>query len=152
MIRQQSGCSKECKLRHPLSLCYDVSMKFQVKSLRLAPAGRKKIEMAEHEMPVLGTIRADFKKRKPFRGLTIAACLHITKETAVLLETLKVGGAKVVACGSNPLSTQDDVAAALAKAGIAVFAWKHQTDKTTINASTPCSTPSRTLPWTTVLI
>ncbi len=104
-------------------------MKFKVKSLRLAQAGRKKIELAEHDMPVLGSIRADFKKKKPLRGLTIAACLHITKETAVLLETLRVGGAKVAACGSNPLSTQDDVAAALAKAGIAVFAWKGQNDR-----------------------
>lgn len=104
-------------------------MKYKVKRLALAGAGRKKIELAERDMPVLGSIRLACRKRKPFKGLTIATCLHITKETALLLETLRVGGARVVACGSNPLSTQDDVAAALAKSGIEIFAWKHQTDR-----------------------
>ena len=67
---------------------------------------------------------AEFKKNQPFKGLTVAMCLHVTKETAVLAKAVKAGGAKVVLCCSNPLSTQDDVAAALAEEGINVFAWK----------------------------
>jgi len=77
-------------------------------------------------MPVLNQIKSRFSKEKPLKGLTLGACLHVTKETAVLAETLAVGGAKVVLCGSNPLSTQDDVAAALADEGIHVFAWRGQ--------------------------
>jgi adenosylhomocysteinase len=77
-------------------------------------------------MPVLNQIKSRFSKEKPLKGLTLGACLHVTKETAVLAETLAAGGAKVVLCGSNPLSTQDDVAAALADEGINVFAWRGQ--------------------------
>jgi len=77
-------------------------------------------------MPVLNQIKSRFSKEKPLKGLTLGACLHVTKETAVLAETLAAGGAKVVLCGSNPLSTQDDVAAALADEGIQVFAWRGQ--------------------------
>ncbi len=75
-------------------------------------------------MPVLMKIRERFSKEKPLRGIRIAACLHVTKETAVLMETLRDGGAEVALCGSNPLSTQDDVAAALAREGVSVFAWR----------------------------
>lgn len=78
-------------------------------------------------MPVLSQIRERFSKEKPLKGTTLSACLHITKETAVLAETLQAGGAKLVLCGSNPLSTQDDVAAALVEKGIHVFAWREQT-------------------------
>jgi len=99
-------------------------MDYKVKDISLADKGRLKIDWAESHMPVLMDIRKDFEKNKPFDGLTIAACLHVTKETAVLAETLQVGGAKVALCGSNPLSTQDDVSAALAKNGINVFAWR----------------------------
>ena len=74
-----------------------------------------------------GQIKNRFAKEKPLKGLTLGACLHVTKETAVLVETLIAGGAKVVLCGSNPLSTQDDVAAALANEGVNVFAWRGQT-------------------------
>jgi adenosylhomocysteinase len=77
-------------------------------------------------MPVLNQIKARFAKEKPLKGLTLGGCLHVTKETAVLAEALAAGGAKVVLCGSNPLSTQDDVAAALAHEGIHVFAWRGQ--------------------------
>jgi adenosylhomocysteinase len=77
-------------------------------------------------MPVLNQIKTRFSKEKPLKGLTLGACLHVTKETAVLAEALAAGGAKVVLCGSNPLSTQDDVAAALADEGINVFAWRGQ--------------------------
>jgi len=100
--------------------------KFQVKDKTLAPQGHLQIEWASNHMPVLNQIKTRFSKEKPLKGLTLAACLHVTKETAVLVETLAAGGAKVVLCGSNPLSTQDDVAAALADEGINVFAWRGQ--------------------------
>jgi adenosylhomocysteinase len=99
---------------------------FQVKDKSLAPLGHLQIEWAAAHMPVLMQIKNRFAKEKPLKGLTLAACLHVTKETAVLVETLVAGGAKVVLCGSNPLSTQDDVAAALAAEGVHVFAWRGQ--------------------------
>ncbi|MGF3523144.1 MAG: adenosylhomocysteinase, partial [Candidatus Bathyarchaeia archaeon] len=99
---------------------------FQVKDKSLAPQGRLQVEWATAHMPVLTQIKARFMKTKPFKGLTLGACLHVTKETAVLVETLVAGGATVALCGSNPLSTQDDVAAALAEEGVHVFAWRGQ--------------------------
>ncbi|HLN44788.1 MAG TPA: adenosylhomocysteinase [Candidatus Sulfotelmatobacter sp.] len=99
---------------------------FQVKDKSLAPQGHLQIEWAAKHMPVLTQIKARFSKEKPLKGLTLAGCLHVTKETAVLAETLSAGGADVALCGSNPLSTQDDVAAALADEGIHVFAWRGQ--------------------------
>jgi len=96
----------------------------KVKDPKLAAEGRLKIEWAENHMPVLMKIREQFAKEKPLKGVTIAACLHVTKEAAVLMRTLKDGGAAVGLCGSNPLSTQDDIAAALAEDGINVFAWR----------------------------
>ena len=101
---------------------------FKVKDESLAEQGKLKIEWAEQKMPVLMKIREEFKKSKPFENLTVAACLHVTKETAVLMGTLRDGGATIALCASNPLSTQDDVAAALAEEGINVFAWKEQTN------------------------
>ena len=98
----------------------------QVKDNSLTPQGHLQIEWASKHMPVLNQIKSRFSKEKPLKGLTLGACLHVTKETAVLAETLASGGAKVVLCGSNPLSTQDDVAAALADEGIHVFAWRGQ--------------------------
>jgi adenosylhomocysteinase len=100
---------------------------FQVKDKSLAPQGHLQIEWASAHMPVLNQIKARFSKEKPLEGLTLGACLHVTKETAVLMETLLVGGAKIALCGSNPLSTQDDVAAALAEKGVHVYAWRGQT-------------------------
>ncbi|MCX6815127.1 MAG: adenosylhomocysteinase [Candidatus Aenigmarchaeota archaeon] len=96
----------------------------KVKDPKLAGEGKKKIAWAEDHMPVLMRIREEFRKDKPLKGLTIAACLHVTKETAVLMRTLRDGGAAVGLCGSNPLSTQDDIAAALAEDGINIFAWR----------------------------
>ena len=91
----------------------------------LAHEGVKRITWAEREMPVLRQIRKRFLKEKPLEGLKIAACLHVTTETANLMLTLRDGGADVALCASNPLSTQDDVAAALAKEyGVATFAIK----------------------------
>jgi len=99
---------------------------FKVKDLNLAPQGALLVEWASKHMPVLAQIRARFEKEKPLEGITIGACLHVTKETAVLAETLKAGGATVALCGSNPLSTQDEVAAYLATKGIKVYAWRDQ--------------------------
>ena len=97
---------------------------FAVKDKKLAGQGKKLIHWAEDHMPVLMKIRRDFEKNKPLEGLTIGCCLHVTKETAVLVKTLKAGGAKVALCGSNPLSTNDAVAAALVDEGIFVYAWR----------------------------
>jgi adenosylhomocysteinase len=99
---------------------------FQVKDKSLAPQGHLQIEWAAKHMPVLNIIKTRFEKEKPLKGQTIAACLHVTKETAVLIKVLIAGGANVALCGSNPLSTQDDVAAALADSGVHVFAWRGQ--------------------------
>ncbi|MBL7129713.1 MAG: adenosylhomocysteinase [Ignavibacteria bacterium] len=97
--------------------------KFKVKDLKLASQGRKRIEWAESRMPVLGALREKYKKTKPFKGYRIAGCLHVTKETAVLVKTFVDAGADVSWSGCNPLSTQDDVAASLASEGVSVFAW-----------------------------
>ena len=99
---------------------------FQVKDKSLAPQGHLQIEWASRHMPVLNLIKSRFEKEKPLKGLTLGACLHVTKETAVLVQALTAGGAKIALCGSNPLSTQDDVAAALADKGLHVFAWRGQ--------------------------
>ena len=99
---------------------------FQVKDKSLAPQGHLQIEWAAKHMPVLNIIKNRFEIEKPLEGQTIAACLHVTKETAVLIKVLIAGGANVALCGSNPLSTQDDVAAALADSGVHVFAWRGQ--------------------------
>lgn len=99
---------------------------FQVKDKSLAAQGHLQIEWASKHMPVLNIIKERFEKEKPLQGQTLAACLHVTKETAVLIKTLIAGGANVALCGSNPLSTQDDVAAALADSGVHVFAWRGQ--------------------------
>ena len=106
-------------------------MKYDVKNIKLSKKGALRIEWARNNMPVLGLVMARFKKEKPLTGLTIAACLHVTTETAVLMEVLKAGGANVALCASNPLSTQDDVAASLvANLKIPVFAIKGEDTKT----------------------
>jgi adenosylhomocysteinase len=98
-------------------------MNFDIKDKSLADAGQLRIEWAEQEMPVLRAIRERFRRERPLAGLTLAGCLHITTETANLARTLQAGGAEVYLCASNPLSTQDDVAAALVvHYGIPVFA------------------------------
>ncbi|HII39040.1 TPA: adenosylhomocysteinase [Candidatus Micrarchaeota archaeon] len=95
-----------------------------VKDISLAPQGKVDVEWAERHMPVLLSIRKRFEAEKPLKGMRIAACLHVTKETAVLMRTLRAGGAEVALCASNPLSTQDEVAAALAADGFKVYAVK----------------------------
>ena len=106
-------------------------MKFHIKNIRLAKEGQNRIDWAEREMQVLRQIRQRFKKERPLRGRRIAACLHVTTETANLMITLKAGGAEAILCASNPLSTQDDVSAALVKNHhIPVFAIKGEDNKT----------------------
>jgi adenosylhomocysteinase len=95
-----------------------------VKDLRLAEKGRGRIEWSARSMPVLADIRTRFAKQKPLKGMRVSACLHVTSETAGLAQTLVAGGADLVLCASNPLSTQDDVAAALVEEGISVYAIK----------------------------
>jgi adenosylhomocysteinase len=102
-----------------------------VKNISLAAEGRLKIEWAELSMPVLRQVRERFAKEQPLKGIRLGACLHVTTETAVLMLTLKAGGAQVSLCASNPLSTQDDTAAALVKEyDIPVFAHKGEDNKT----------------------
>jgi adenosylhomocysteinase len=104
---------------------------YDVRDLALADAGQRRIEWAEQEMPVLRLIRERFAREKPLAGIRITACLHVTTETASLMRTLKAGGADARLCASNPLSTQDDAAAALvAKYGVPVFAIKGEDHET----------------------
>jgi adenosylhomocysteinase len=105
--------------------------KHDVKDLSLAPEGVRRIMWADRQMPVLTAIRERFEREQPLRGYRVSACLHVTTETANLMRTLKAGGADVVLCASNPLSTQDDVAAALVEEfGIPVFAIKGEDNDT----------------------
>ena len=99
---------------------------YKVADLSLAEAGRKRIEWAESRMPVLMRLRDEYSQTKPFKGYKITGCLHVTKETAVLIETLQACGAEVAWSGCNPLSTNDEVAAALAENGIEIYAWYGQ--------------------------
>ena len=102
-----------------------MSKKYDVKDINLAQIGKLRIEWAEKQMPVLDLIKHDFLKKKHLKGIRVSACLHVTSETAAIMKTLKAGGAEIALCASNPLSTQDDVAASLVKdSGISVFAIK----------------------------
>jgi adenosylhomocysteinase len=108
-----------------------MSKNFDVKDMSQAETGRKRIDWAENEMPVLRLIRERFAKERPFKGLRVSACLHVTSETANLMRTLAVGGADVVLVASNPLSTQDDVAASLVQHDeIPVYAIKGEDNET----------------------
>ena len=100
----------------------------RVKNPSLAAQGQLKIDWAKDHMPVLGKIRTRFGKELPFQGLTIGMCMHLEMKTAVLGQLLQAGGATVAITGSNPLSTQDDVAAALAASGPNVYAWRGVTE------------------------
>jgi adenosylhomocysteinase len=105
-------------------------MNYEVKDIHLADKGALRVQWAGRDMPVLNVIRERFQREKPLKGLRIAACLHVTTETGVLAATLKAGGATVHLCASNPLSTQDDVAAYLAQEGIPTFAIKGEDSDT----------------------
>jgi adenosylhomocysteinase len=114
-------------------------MKYDVKDLKLAPAGKNRIEWAEKFMPVLRTIRERFSKEKPLKGVKMACCLHVTTETANLMITLKAGGADAYLCASNPLSTQDDVAASLVvNNNIPVFAVRAESNDVYYNHINAC--------------
>src|SRR5262252_591877 len=102
-----------------------------IKDAKLAPGGKKRILWADRDMPVLAAIRARFEKEKPLAGLKMSACLHVTAETAGLARTLKAGGADLLLVASNPLSTQDDVAASIVHDfGIAVHAIRGEDNDT----------------------
>jgi adenosylhomocysteinase len=106
-------------------------MEYDIKDVKLAKEGLLRVEWANQSMPVLNNIKKRFAKEKPLKGKRIAACLHVTTETASLMQTLKAGGARLTLCASNPLSTQDDVAASLVKHDkISVFAIKGEDNKT----------------------
>jgi adenosylhomocysteinase len=102
-------------------------MSYEVKDLSLADQGARNMDLAELRMPALLKIRAEFEKKKPLKGITVGMALHVTKETGILVRTLRAGGANVAITGCNPLSTQDDVAARLAKEGVSVYAYKGET-------------------------
>ncbi len=104
-------------------------MAYDVRDIDLAPEGEQAIKWAEQHMPVLERIRGRFSEEKPFEGVTIGVALHIESSTAVLLRTLQAGGAEVVGTGSNPLSTDDDVAAALAEEGAKMYVWRGETEE-----------------------
>lgn len=105
-------------------------MDYDIADASLAELGGRRIEWAARRMPVLGAIRESFDRDKPLSGITIGACMHVTSETANLMHVLRSGGAEVTLCASNPLSTQDDVAAALVAEGIPVFAVRGEDDDT----------------------
>src|SRR5829696_1997867 len=90
-------------------------MEYRVKDITLAYSGKKRIDWAESHMPVLNELRKKYESSKPLQGIKVGGCLHVTKETGVLVRTLKAAGAEISWCGCNPLSTQDDVAASLAR-------------------------------------
>src|SRR5215472_10823772 len=98
-------------------------MPHDIRDLSLAESGQRRIAWAARHMPVLGQITGEFVAEQPFQGRRIAASLHITTETAVLLSALQAGGAEIAICASNPLSTRDDVCAALVARGISVYAF-----------------------------
>jgi adenosylhomocysteinase len=116
-------------------------MDYHVKDLALAEAGKNRIEWAERSMPVLRMIKERFQKEKPLAGTVLAACLHVTTETASLVHTLAAGGAEVFLCASNPLSTQDDVAAALVSDGYHVFSIKGEDTETYYRHINACLDP-----------
>ncbi len=125
---------------------------YDVKDMKQAEGGRRRIEWAEREMPVLRMIKERFAKERPLAGVRVSACLHVTTETANLMKTLQVGGADVVLTASNPLSTQDDVAASLVVHNeIPVFAVKGESNAV-ITSTLPLPwITNRRLPWTMVL-
>src|SRR6478752_4260841 len=100
---------------------------YKVKDISLAEWGRKEIKLAEQEMPGLMALRKEYGAKKPLKGARVAGCLHMTIQTAVLIETLKELGAEVTWTSCNIYSTQDHAAAAIAKSGVPVYAWKGQT-------------------------
>jgi adenosylhomocysteinase len=106
-----------------MSETFSTGSNYKVRDLEMATAGRMKIDWAESRMPVMMALRREHAEKQSLKGMRIAGCLHVTKETAVLIETLRAAGAEISWSGCNPLSTQDDVAAALAASGVSIYAW-----------------------------
>jgi len=102
-------------------------MDYLIRDINLAPSGRLKIDWVREHMPVLNKIREEFEVTRPFKGVKAAISIHLEAKTAYLAEVLQAGGSEVAITGSNPLSTQDDIAAALAREGFRVFAWHKAT-------------------------
>ncbi|MBU8871084.1 MAG: adenosylhomocysteinase [Gemmatimonadales bacterium] len=102
---------------------FSLAENYKVRDIELAAAGRMKIDWSESRMPVMAALRKEHAEKQSLKGFRITGCLHVTKETAVLIETLKAAGAEISWSGCNPLSTSDEVAAALAQAGISIYAW-----------------------------
>ncbi len=121
-----------------------------VKDLSLAEAGKRRIEWAAQSMPVLATIRKQFIKTQPLAGIRVAACLHVTTETANLMIALRDGGANITLCASNPLSTQDEVAASLVRDyNIPTFAIKGESNDSYYSHLNSCARfQARSSPWT----
>jgi adenosylhomocysteinase len=120
--------------------------RYDIADIALADDGQRRVEWADRHMPVLRQIRDRFEAERPLDGVRMACCLHVTTETANLVRALAAGGADVTLCASNPLSTQDDVAAALVdRYGAQVYAINGEDNDT----STPRSTPTPRSPWTT---
>lgn len=115
-----------CSARKKVQNQFPQSM---IRDVALAPSGHKKIDWVSRYMPVLNMLREEFAATKPLQGYRIALCLHLEAKTAYLAETLQIAGAEVVACASNPLSTQDDVVAAMVEKGITTFAWHGATQE-----------------------
>src|SRR5690606_2500748 len=112
-----------------MSTATETKLKYKVKDISLAEWGRKEIKLAEAEMPGLMALREKYGRQKPLKGARIAGCLHMTIQTAVLIETLRELGAEVTWSSCNKFSTQDHAAAAIAKTGVPVYAWKGETDE-----------------------
>src|SRR6266536_5953572 len=125
---KSTASSRSKETDHPVKLS---TKGYDVRDIELAPAGQNLIDWAAREMPVVLSIRERFAKEKPLKGLRISACLHVTSETANLMIALRAGGAEAVLCASNPLSTQDEVAASLNRdCGIPTFAIKGEDNDT----------------------
>ena len=123
-MQTQTTDAKKTVQNHP-----NQTAKYKVADITLAAWGRKEIEIAETEMPGLMAIRAEYKTSQPLKGARIAGCLHMTIQTAVLIETLRDLGAEVTWTSCNIFSTQDHAAAAIAVTGVPVFAWKGETEE-----------------------
>ncbi len=106
-----------------------VEMESQIRDISLAPQGKRKLEWVKAHMPLLNNMEERFREEQPFKGMRVAICLHLEAKTGYLAQVIQAGGAEVAVCGSNPLSTQDDVVAALVDSGITAYAWHNTTEE-----------------------
>src|SRR5262245_59135194 len=129
VVKTTPKTDAEPKKRKQESVPTQEGKTYRVRDMSLADWGRKEIAIAETEMPGLMALRADYGASKPLKGARVAGCLHMTIQTAVLIETLQALGAEVTWTSCNIFSTQDHAAAAIAKSGVPVFAWKGETEE-----------------------